>query len=406
MRLTNITPLAVALAASLTLASCKSHHDTVETGPGVGTIHATQFQPPGTPLKRSGDEIMVAGQLFHTGAPVVLWTDAGGYDAYRTERRFAPYEKSSFDATLREIEQGKRDKKPSSSSIDSPNRYNIRYTPPTSRPSTTQAATTQASVPYNTTQPASQVTPRARLLTGPNFLLSPAELEKVRGGGWELDDLRNRIDQFVYHYDVAGTSQTCFKVLHDMRGLSVHFMLDLDGTIYQTLDLKERAWHATTSNTRSIGIEIANMGAYPNRGTNALAEWYAKGDDGHTYLHIPSRFNGGGIRDKSIVLKPIRDEIVTGQVQGRTYHQYDLTPQQYDSLIKLTATLCTVFPNMTCDYPKDKDGKLIPKKLDDPDLANYHGLMGHYHVQLDKQDPGPAFQWDKVIDGARSLMKK
>jgi N-acetyl-anhydromuramyl-L-alanine amidase AmpD len=37
-------------------------------------------------------------------------------------------------------------------------------------------------------------------------------------------------------------------------------MLDLDGTIYQTLDLKERASHATIANSRSIGIEIANMG--------------------------------------------------------------------------------------------------------------------------------------------------
>ena len=34
-------------------------------------------------------------------------------------------------------------------------------------------------------------------------------------------------------------------------------MLDVDGTIYQTLDVKERAWHATTSNTRAVGIEIA-----------------------------------------------------------------------------------------------------------------------------------------------------
>ena len=30
--------------------------------------------------------------------------------------------------------------------------------------------------------------------------------------------------------------------------------------------------------------------------------------------------------------------------------------------------------------------------------------MGHYHVQENKQDPGPAFQWDKVINGARKLM--
>ena len=39
-------------------------------------------------------------------------------------------------------------------------------------------------------------------------------------------------------------------------------MLDLDGTIYQTLDLKEGAWHATDANGRSIGIEIANIGAF------------------------------------------------------------------------------------------------------------------------------------------------
>ena len=45
---------------------------------------------PGTPLARTGDEIVVCGQLFHTGgAPVVLWTDPGGYDAYRVTARFA-----------------------------------------------------------------------------------------------------------------------------------------------------------------------------------------------------------------------------------------------------------------------------------------------------------------------------
>src|SRR5262245_57169589 len=52
---------------------------------------------PGQKLERLGDEIMICGQLFHTGAPVVLWTDPGGYDAYRTERRFVPWEKASFE---------------------------------------------------------------------------------------------------------------------------------------------------------------------------------------------------------------------------------------------------------------------------------------------------------------------
>ena len=47
--------------------------------------------------------------------------------------------------------------------------------------------------------------------------------------------------------DVEGYSKGTFRVLHDMRGLSVHFMLDLDGTIYQTLDLKVRGHLFTCS---------------------------------------------------------------------------------------------------------------------------------------------------------------
>jgi hypothetical protein len=36
-------------------------------------------------------------------------------------------------------------------------------------------------------------------------------------------------------------------------------------------------------------------------------------------------------------------------------------------------------------------------------LQSYHGVLGHYHVQTNKTDPGPAMQWDRVIDGARRL---
>ena len=54
---------------------------------------------PGTPAKRVGDEIIVAGQLFHTGTRVVTWMDPGGYDAYRVDRRFSPYAESSWEKT-------------------------------------------------------------------------------------------------------------------------------------------------------------------------------------------------------------------------------------------------------------------------------------------------------------------
>ncbi len=55
------------------------------------------------PLPRQGTEIIVCGQPFDIGTPVVLWTDPGGYDAYRVERRFAPWEEASYAATTQKV---------------------------------------------------------------------------------------------------------------------------------------------------------------------------------------------------------------------------------------------------------------------------------------------------------------
>lgn len=307
----------------------------------------------GQKLERRGDEIMVCGQLFHTGAPVVLWTDPGGYDAYRTERRFAPMTQASYAATTQRVKD-----------INSPNRYGLRQS-----------------------------------------VLTTQEAEQVRGGGWPLELLQQKVDQFVIHYDVCGSAAQCFFILHDVRNLSVHFMLDIDGTIYQTLDLKERAWHASSANSRSVGVEIANIGAYrPDSRDNPLDQWYQRDASGKRRLALPIYVRRGNL-SSDFVGRPIRDEAVVGEVQGRQLRMYDLTPQQYDSLTKLTATLHRVFPNLKLDYPRDEKGNLITRKLPKEQLDEYQGVLGHYHVDLQKTDPGPAFQWDRVINGARKLSK-
>jgi N-acetyl-anhydromuramyl-L-alanine amidase AmpD len=316
----------------------------------IGSTHAAEV---GQHIPRTGDEIVVCGQFFHTTAPVVLWLDPGGYDAYRVERRFSPYNKSDWENTKAEVPE-----------MTTPNRYGVR-----------------------------------------EAVLTETEIEQVRGGGWDLPLLQRVVDQFVMHYDVCGASQTCFKVLHDYRDLSVHFMLDVDGTLYQTLDLKERAWHATTSNPRSIGIEIAHMGAYPPGNRTTLDKWYATDEQG-VFLRPPTDFTKLGVRTKNFVGRPARPELITGVIQGTELSQYDFTPEQYETLIKLTATLCKIFPNIPCEYPRDASGKLIREKLSDSRLANYHGVMGHYHVQLNKTDPGPAFDWEKVIGGAKELLNE
>jgi len=306
----------------------------------------------GEKLARRGDEIVVCGQLYHTTARVILWGDPGGYDAYRVERRFAKLDEAAWG-------------KAAVPGLRNPNRYGMRRRG-----------------------------------------LSPLEIEQARGGGWDLPLLQRTVDQFVIHFDARGTSRHCFEVLHDIRGLSVHFMLDLDGTIYQTLDLKESAWHATIANGRSIGVEIANIGAYPVDQSEVLSKWYRSNAAGDVRIVDPETGRSPIVADSAIELRPCRQEPVVGRIQGKMLRQYDLTSQQYAALARLAATLCKIFPKIKCDYPHDAAGALIDHKLPDADLASYQGILGHFHVQTNKVDPGPAFQWKRLIEETRDLMAK
>jgi len=80
---------------------------------------------------------------------------------------------------------------------------------------------------------------------------------------------KRKINLFVNHWDVCLDSTTCAKVLNN-RGVSVHFCIDNDGTIYQLLDTNHAAWHGSSRkvNHRSIGVEIANA-YYPK-----YQSWY------------------------------------------------------------------------------------------------------------------------------------
>jgi hypothetical protein len=32
--------------------------------------------------------------------------------------------------------------------------------------------------------------------------------------------------------------------------------------------------------------------------------------------------------------------------------------------------------------------------------------MGHYHIKTNKNDPGPAMDWDRVIGGAKKILEQ
>jgi N-acetyl-anhydromuramyl-L-alanine amidase AmpD len=300
---------------------------------------------PGEPLKRQGDEIVVAGRLFHIQTDVVLWLDPKGYDAYAARRHFDPTK----------------------------------------------------------TQPSNAVSPNDAQRYGTRRNLAGHVASQIDDQGWSLENLQQIVDQFVIHYDVCGTSAQCFYILQDVRGLSVHFMLDIDGTIYQTLDLKERAWHAGTANDRSVGIEIANIGAY--RDMKVLDTWYQHDDDGWPYITLPEKMSHPEIRTAGFVGRPARKDVVTGEINGRELMQYDFTDEQYEALIKLTAGLARIFPKLTLTVPRDENGAVRSTALSDEEREAYSGLMGHWHVTTGKADPGPAFDWTRVLGGAQKALR-
>jgi len=315
--------------------------------------------PSASPLH---DEIIVCGQRFRTGTLVVLWTDPDGYDAYRLERRF---------------------------------------TPPISAPFSTSPETAHAEL----------VSALATETLEPSFGyrkpgMSAADAAKLVNDGWSIELLTKYVDQFVIHYDAAGTSRGCFRALHDVRRLSIHFMLDLDGTIYQTLDLRERAWHATTSNDRSIGIEIANIGAYELGKPDPLSRWYSADSPTSTRISFPADIGSGGLLVRDFIPRPARGLPVLGEINGKMMRMYDFTPEQYESLIKLTVALTKIFPNIAPDYPRSADGSLETRALPLDRLASYKGLLGHFHIQPEKADPGPAFQWDAFLAAVRAQSRE
>ncbi len=287
---------------------------------------------------RTPDSIVAGGEFFPIGTPVVLWHDPEGYDAYRREKFF----------TKEAVPDGK-----------------LRYAPL-----------------------------RGNL---PDAIAASA----AAYGELSLDELRQVVHQFVIHFDVCGTSRQCFKILQDVRTLSVHFLLDIDGTIYQTLDLREKAWHATIANDFSVGVEIAHPGAYPQPMNAAMARFYEKDELGWK-AKFPSWLQYG-VRTPDFVARPDRPEIIEGVVQGQRLYQLDFTPQQYEALAHLCAGLSKVFPRIRLDAPRDPDGEVRTRVLPEDELRAFDGIVGHFHVQKNKNDPGPAFQWERVLRQARAL---
>jgi len=183
-------------------------------------------------------------------------------------------------------------------------------------------------------------------------------MEAARGTYYDYSGRPERkIRYFVNHWDVCLNSKSCQDVLN-RRGVSVHFLIDNDGTIYQTMDMQHAAWHAGSSRTNrpSVGVEISNA-YYPR-----YQDWYVK--------------NGFGERPL------IEDAWVHG---SRLDPFTGFYPVQLDALKSLWRAIhgATGIPY---EAPTNQFGKTSTKYEQNVAYGDFEGFVSHYHVSKNKID--------------------
>lgn len=162
---------------------------------------------------------------------------------------------------------------------------------------------------------------------------------------------------FVCHWDVCLSSESCFNVLVN-RGLSVHFLIDNDGTIYQTMDMNDVAYHAgsKTWNDLSLGVEISNA-YYPEH-----QEWYVK----------------QGLGERPL----ITDAVVHGE---RLKPFTGFYPEQIEAFKALAKAVnkATGIPLVTpLDRSKNTNTTVSKKAAE----GRFEGFINHYHLTNRKID--------------------
>ena len=227
----------------------------------------------------------------------------------------------------------------------------------------------------------------------PPIPISPVEVPKFTWVGPTDNRYRGRfghkIEMIVIHYTASGSGRGTISWFKNPQSkVSAHYIIDRDGRIFQLVKDEDTAWHAGLAsrpalsaeanrmrmerddlvrpNQRSIGIEIVNWGPLEKRG-------------GKYYTWLGREHTG---------------EVV--EVAGRHWEPY--TEAQYESLIDLVSYLCKRY-KIPAQFPPQGPGVYHPRAKD---LADFKGILGHNAIDNTKTDPGPHFDWDRLLDGVRN----
>jgi hypothetical protein len=180
-------------------------------------------------------------------------------------------------------------------------------------------------------------------------------------------------DLFVNHWDAAQSSRDCYDILC-RRNLSILFMGDTDGTIYQGVDpAKATCWHAGTVNRRAWGVEWCNP----------------------VYLKYQS-----ATHPRPVVPLGVRGD------QTKILGFYD---EQLAAAVKLNHWVCE-WAGIPKQLPafKGKPGVVADSYIRGPgetwNVMGFKGVIAHYHQDNLKIDCG-LLLWDALIKSGFKIVE-
>lgn len=176
---------------------------------------------------------------------------------------------------------------------------------------------------------------------------------------------RQKVRAIVLHWTggIGGAAQV-YRTLRARTGprtpdgLSVHHVIEADGTDVQMCSYDLTCLHAGFANEWSVGIEVVCPGM---PGAAAALE------------------RKRGI-NRPLVTEPLR--------RRKGFSYLDFTPAQYDAVTRRVEQLCDLL-GIPRRVLEDDRGELVRTDLNEVELKEFGGVLGHYQCHPAKSDPGP-----------------
>jgi len=194
---------------------------------------------------------------------------------------------------------------------------------------------------------------------------------------WRAEDVlthRDLVTQCVLHADQTRDSAAAFRTGYG-RGISEHFFIDFDGTLFQALDVAIAARHVGDLDPGSIAITLNNLMPNLVREPDALP------------------YPAEGVRLEEFAAHP-RPRSERTRINGGHLQSYGYTDAQYRTVGALVRALAGVFPACWEGPPRNVRREVLMQAVPDPAAAR--GVVGHWHLDEARWDPGPGLDWERL----------